>query len=266
MPSSNLAALLGDSDFPQIVENAPQGEKILRYQDFYKKYSQLGLSNPYDRPMAIDGLQRRLLRTMKAEGGFGMFDEKGNKGFLRRSLLWHRLLQDAEGRPVSATLSRIKFPADHAISVVPSWSWMAYTGAIDFFKLDFGGFEWEEIRPPWSRSASKWLQSDGRGEPVALTVVVRGFDPNAAVVGEGMLVLDNPGGSEQPKTMCVVLGIEKNVPKKKAKHTGDKIHFMLIVTPTGGLDRDGNKCYERVGAGYLPGKCIGPPGDTVTIH
>ncbi|KAF2500445.1 hypothetical protein BU16DRAFT_247175 [Lophium mytilinum] len=262
---NNLAALLGDSSFPQIVENAPQGEKILRYQDFYKRYSQLGLSNPYDRPMAIDGLQRRLLRTMKAKGGFGMFDEEGNKGFLRRSLLWHRLEQDSEGRPVANTLSRIKFPADRTISVVPSWSWMAYTGAIDFFKLDFGGFEWEEIRPPWSRSPSNGLQSD-RGDSVALTAVVRGFDPDAAVEGEGILVIDSLGGSEQSKTMCVVLGIEKDVPTKKVKCAEDKIHFFLVVTPTGGLDRNGSKRFERVGAGYLPRKCIGPPGDTIVIH
>jgi hypothetical protein len=251
---SNLAAFLGDPNFPQIIMEARQGEKILRYQDLYKRYSRLGLSNPYDRPMAIDGLQRRLLRTMKSEGAFGVFDEGETRGLLRRSLLWHRGAD-------TTSLSRIKFPADRVISAVPSWSWMAYTGGIDYLKLDFDGVEWEDIRSPWSRSADNVAHTEVRGGNIALTAVARDYDPNAALKGEALLILDNPGGSEKPKTECVVLGRQKGPTPLEGK-----IHYLLIVTPLTALGRDGGKLYERVGAGYLPGRCIAPSGSTVNIR
>jgi hypothetical protein len=62
---NNLAAFLGDPDFPQILSDATQGAKIRRYQRLYREYSRLGLSKPFDRPTAIDGLRQRLLRTMR---------------------------------------------------------------------------------------------------------------------------------------------------------------------------------------------------------
>lgn len=102
---SKSAKLLGDPNFPQILNPAPQGERILRYQELYQMYSRLGLTMAYDRPTAIDGLQQRLLRTMTVQGGFGVFDEGETKGTLRRSLLWHR----GNDTP---NLTRISFPPD----------------------------------------------------------------------------------------------------------------------------------------------------------
>lgn len=138
---------------------------------------------------------------------------------------------------------------------------MAYTGRIDYLKLDFAGFEWEDIRSPWSRSADNVPRTEIRGGNIALTATAREYDPNAAVQGEGLLILDTPGGSEQPKTMCVVLGRQKGTMPLE-----DKIQYLLIVTPTTALDRDGGKPYERVGAGYSPGRCIAPGGSMVNIH
>lgn len=253
-----MAAFLGDPNFPQILIDAPQGERILRYQKLYQTYSRLGLSNSFDRPMAIDGLQRRLLRTMNANGGFGVIDEGETRGLLRRSLLWRRG-SDMETK----SLSRIKFPIDRVISAVPSWSWMAYTGGIDYLKLDFGGFEWEHIGSPWSRSSDSVSRTEDRGPSMALIAEARGYeyDPKAALQHKGLLFFDNPGGSEQPQTMCAVLGIEKGI-----KLLRDKMHYLIIVKPTKALDRDGKKIYERVGAGYLPGKCIAPSVFKVAIH
>jgi hypothetical protein len=95
--------------------SASAGEKILRYQDLYEKYSRLGLTKDYDRPIAIDGLQSRLLRAFDTEGGSGIFDEGPVlRGHLRRSLLWHR----------SADVDRlyqIEFPLTRT-TAVPSWS------------------------------------------------------------------------------------------------------------------------------------------------
>ncbi|KAH8895808.1 hypothetical protein GQ53DRAFT_792351 [Thozetella sp. PMI_491] len=252
--SNNLAAFLGDPNFPQIVIDARQWEKILRYQDFYRKYSRLGLTNLYDRPLAIDGLQQRLLRAMKAKGGFGVFDEGVNKGLLRRSLLWHR------GSDITS-LSRIKFPSDCAISAVPSWSWMSYAGGIDYLSLEFGGIAWEDVVSPWFRNMDGRPRTERREANITLTAVACDFDSAGAMTDEGWLIFDCPGGSMQLETKCVVLG-KQNGPA----HIEDQRHYMLLVAPTMTLDCDGNKIYERVGAGYLPGRHVSSQWITVNIH
>ncbi|GAW14723.1 hypothetical protein ANO14919_041260 [Xylariales sp. No.14919] len=101
----------------------------------FQQYSSLLFTNPTDRPIAVSGIQRRLLEAFGTRGGYGVFDEDvktGQLGLLRRSLLWHRAV-DREG---NSRLSRIEFSAaerpDSAAPVVPSWSWMAYTGEISF--------------------------------------------------------------------------------------------------------------------------------------
>ncbi|UPK93045.1 hypothetical protein LCI18_003980 [Fusarium solani-melongenae] len=141
--TNDLAAFLGDPSFPRIIMGADQGEKILRYQDFYKRYSRLGLSIPSDRAVAINGLQERIFHALGAEGGFGVCfedtkDGRG-RGLLRRSLLWSRTSD-------TLALSRIYVPDHRATSKAPSWSWMAYTGGIDYIAPNFGDMDWEEIQ------------------------------------------------------------------------------------------------------------------------
>lgn len=47
-------------------------------------------------------------------------------------------------------LSRISVPDHRAASKAPSWSWMAYTGGIDYIAPNFGHINWEEIQSPWN--------------------------------------------------------------------------------------------------------------------
>ncbi len=204
--------------------------------------------------MAIDGLQSRILQALGSRGGFGVLDEgAGKKGLLRRSLLWHRAAE-------TPRLDRIVFPADGAIAVVPSWSWMAYTGAIDYFELEFGQVAWEVLQSPWSGSGGPGLvravQSDARGGGIALVGYAREYDPIKAGPGEAKLVLDATGLSGQQKMRCVVLGTSKGPVQT---------NYVMLVQETTKRDRDGSKIYERVGAGFLPPNCIGERGDSITI-
>lgn len=247
-----MAAFLGDPNFPQILSKAKQGERIRRYQELYKQYSRLGLSKPFDRPTAIDGLQRRLLRTMEVQGGFGVFDGGVTRGLLRRSLLWCR------GSDI-ASLSRIEFPVDRI--KVPSWSWMAYTGGIDYLDLDFGNFDWEDIQSPWSDTTYSTTRIDTRPANIALTVTAREYDLGAAKEDEGQLVFDDPKTIEQRKTICVVMGKEKGrLPQEQKKHG------VLIIAPIVDMHHSGREVYERVGVGHVPGKCIGAVGREVHIY
>jgi hypothetical protein len=268
---SDLAAFLGDPRFPNIIMHVKQGEKITHYQNLYKQYSRLSLTNPFDRPMAINGLQDRILSALGTKGGFGVFDEGQKMGLLRRSLLWYR--SDKTPR-----LDRITFPPDRAISIVPSWSWMAYTGGIDYISPTFGGTAWVALRSPWSTTFAGSLPAQVQGSKIALVAEAREFSSPTARerAGECLLQFDTPGQSEQQvATLCVVLGRQKSLRGAQGMpamlgQANDKdhlVHYLLLVRPTSKADHEGSTIYERVGAGYLPGRCILASGPgTITIH
>ncbi|KAK4104408.1 hypothetical protein N658DRAFT_419247 [Parathielavia hyrcaniae] len=227
-----------------ILMDARQGEKILRCQDLFKRYSRLALTNTYDRPLAIDGLQSRILSALSSSGGFGVLDEGDRKrGLLRRSLLWYR-------DPGTPRLQRIVFPAHRAISAVPSWSWMAYTGGIDYITPDFNHVEWADVQSPWSGG------SDPAGNN-ALVAEANEYDASRAKLGEAMLIFDIPEQAS-PTGTCVVLG----------KHKGSLLRsYVLLVREKGHRDQDGRKIFERVGAGYLPpSRCVGGQTEKVAIY
>ncbi|KAK4212327.1 hypothetical protein QBC37DRAFT_483945 [Rhypophila decipiens] len=163
--TNSLAVLLGDTAFPQVMMSASKGERILRYQDFYRNYSRLGLTRDHDRPVAIAGLQSRLLKAFGTEGGFGIFDEGPFlRGHLGRSLLWVRgddveALEEIDFPVTLGTITLSSRAQDDNASTSrdlpgppPSWSWMAYNGGIDYLDLEFDGIDWEGgISSPWTR-------------------------------------------------------------------------------------------------------------------
>ncbi|KAK1445457.1 TOL [Colletotrichum cuscutae] len=67
------------------IDTYVRGMKIELYQDLYQKYSGLALSSIGDRPVAIRGLEARLIRTFRTVGSHGVFDT-----FLHRCLLWKK--------------------------------------------------------------------------------------------------------------------------------------------------------------------------------
>lgn len=251
--NSDLAASLGDPNFPKILTGTLQGERIVRYQQIFTDYSRLGISKTYDRPIAVDSLQRRLLRAWGVRGGFGVFDDHKSGGLLCRSLLWCRGA-DMEDR----NLEKIKFPEHRSIPAIPSWSWMAYAGSIDYFKPEFGRFDWEPIGRPWT--------NDGVGSnSVALTAKARRCSYNATGNSfkghEDMLVFDRADYECGEDVFCAVLGIEKGdaLPSQKT-------HYLLLVCTTNARNIDGLPIYHRIGAGFLQGKFIKDGGFIIAIY
>jgi hypothetical protein len=228
--SSRSAALLGDPNFPKILNPAKRGERILRFQELYQQYSRLELSSDYDRPTAIDGLQQRLLRTMAVDGGFGILNDCRSQGLLCRSLLWHRGEDTVRLKP-------IKFPNDR--EHVPSWSWMAFSGGIDYFPLTWNGYDWGDIQPPWPRTA-------GAAPSNLFTGKIRAVDCSIA---KHSIIFDDPTTSPPSEAMAFVLSIEKT-----SKDIEDKKHYILVVRPKNNLGRDGSTLYERIGAGSVLGR------------
>jgi hypothetical protein len=240
--ASQSAALLGDPNFPKILDPAKRGERILRFQELYQQYSRLELSSDYDRPTAIDGLQQRLLRTMAVDGGFGILNDCRSQGLLCRSLLWHRGEDTARLKP-------IKFPDDR--EQVPSWSWMAFSGGIDYFPLTWNGYDWGDIQPPWPRTA-------GAAPSNFFTGKIRAVDCSIA---KGSIVFDDPTTSPSSEGKAFLLSIEKT-----SKDVKDKKHYILVVRPKNTLGRDGRPLYERIGAGYVLGRCLRGEATTCALE
>lgn len=208
-------------------------------------YSRLGFSKPHDRPVAIEGLQQRLIETISVHGEFGVIEDPQNPGWFRRSLLWCR---------GSTGLSRIEFPDKGAAFKVPSWSWMAFDGGIDYHSPDFGNYDWEPIASPWSSTSNSSCEN-------ALVAKAWNFDLEAGL-GESEVFYDDTRALYSSRGICVILG------KASGKWVQEtRRHWALIIKSVMFQGCTKFPTFERIGAGYIPGRCLGTPhSDKVHIH
>jgi hypothetical protein len=271
---SNWEDFLGDPNFPEKAMASPRGLKIRYFQGLYKQYSRLAFTHIEDRPIAIAGLENRLRTAYGTKGGYGIFDDGRTGGLFHRSLLWRR--GDDE-----ISLERIHVPRGSSENrqvplAVPTWSWMAYKGGIDYLDPPFKQVDWEknDIHPPWTKrneNGSGERSRDALNDPEdgrILVAIVRGFDYNFPPTQDASIVYDVvKGGSDgdvRRNIGCVVVAREKG-----DKEIRVKSHFVLIVVPVAnrGEQESGRpKVYERVGAGYMPGRCISLAGEGIVAH
>jgi hypothetical protein len=264
LPNSQLAAFLGDPNFPEVAiqsrseRETSRAERILYYQDLYMKYSRLAFTRWEDRAVAMQGLEQRLSRGFKSRGKFGILDDKAgfsHRSLLHRSLLWHRGADES-------SLTRISFPPDR--QKPPTWSWMAYQGGIDYLRLPFDEVEWEseDIRSPWQTTE---VRTADQAELAELGAIAREFALRHTVGEDVKVVYDMTGktGGLASSVLCVVIGRAKG----KAP-VDDRAHYILLVTPKASMAVEGTKVYERIGAGRVPGRCIDfkRPGSDVRIR
>ncbi|GKT64292.1 TOL-like protein [Colletotrichum tofieldiae] len=203
-------------------------KQLQHYQGLYERYSALGLSYDTDRPIAIAGLEKRLMNAIESAGGFGIFQSN-----LHRDLLWQR-------RNSESTLKRIDFGALHQFRI-PSWSWMAYSGEIRYMNVPFDDIRRAgNIQSPFATlSRGSSYADSGLGRPAELrapihTIVVE--EPN-------WLILDEPERSPARPLKCVIIGESKH--HKSEQPT----NYVLVVSFSG--KNEGEDIYERVGVAYL---------------
>lgn len=211
-----------------------------------------------DRPIAIAGLEKRLISSLGVRGGYGVVDD-GRAGLLSRSLLWCRGSNEA-------SLERIAFHSGGQLRLEyerapPSWSWMAYQGGIDYLDVPFGAVNWEtfSIPSPWFvTTEDPWgdsVRSDlGRLPSRGRSVLVRSFETQASEQTDLRVIYDSPAKSSGygEDLKCLILGTLKTRPGSlKSRH-----YIMLVVPTNSDSGRGRGLLYERVGVGYLPGHCI----------
>jgi hypothetical protein len=243
--TSDQEAILGDPNFPNYVLRTPSPNWIYQVQSIYEKYSQLQVANIIDRPKAIDPLERRILRALGAQGGFGVIDDVTIAGTMHMSLLWRR-----DPNMGTKGLIKIPFSADSSTGKIPSWSWMAYMGSIVFLEVDFSGIYWEQIRSPSFNSSRESNASGIQAEAQRSLSISRDTS-----LQKEHIFMDDPYRQDLQLTAddyYVVLGIEGgDVPVLEKKH------YVLIARQKSLLSKhgDGGIC-ERIGVGIIPGRYL----------
>ncbi|KAG5829698.1 hypothetical protein H9Q74_000217 [Fusarium xylarioides] len=246
--NNQLAALLGDPNFPQkaiMSAAAPQettrGQRILYYQDLYKTYSKLGFSHWEDRAVAMNGLEQRLAWGFKCRGKFGILGDPiqaDHRSLLHRSLLWTRALN-------KDSLRNIQFPSHR--EKIPTWSWMAFQGEIDYLSVPFDQVDWDaELKSPWEATETK---STGRSEKPSIRA--RAYRLSLRETSPDVNLVFNSQDQLQPRisnALCVVVGRAREIVPERGR-----IHYVLLVRPFDSVGSSMNvRTCERVGAGSLP--------------
>ncbi|KAJ3536178.1 hypothetical protein NM208_g5822 [Fusarium decemcellulare] len=215
-----------DPYFPSLLMKAGYYRSLEFIQFLLGKYSQCGLTYKSDRDMAISSLLGRMGHELATSVRYGII-----RCFLGSLLSWKR------------TAKEMTPPIDFGQRTVPSWSWMAYDGSIEFI-VNYR-YELEIPRP-----TDLEFTQDGK----ELKVKVREFencrlgenegDNEYAVCGRdgkvGSLWYDMKGQIEF--NYCVVVGSGKT----SAVVGNPKTYYVVMVQ-----EKPDRGCYVRLGAGTL---------------
>ncbi|KAK3694488.1 hypothetical protein B0T22DRAFT_496887 [Podospora appendiculata] len=224
---NKLASFLGDPNFPSKIsdDKSDRGERIRFYEDLYRQYCRFAFTRISDSPIARSRLQR--------------------------SLLWQR------GSEI-ASLQRIVFALERDMRV-PSWSWMAYDGGIDFLVPPEGGADHQA-------GAQRCHTGDGAAM-VELDVNARGFRMGSLEDNAFKIVYDVPNPSRSEGDImakkCVLVGKMAAGSRK----VDDTTHYVLVIGPKPMPSITRDRTYERVRVGYMAGRFIdlGPPGPRALV-
>jgi hypothetical protein len=114
-----------DPQFPGRLLEAGYKRIVDCVQYMYEDFTKRQLTKPSDRAVAFRGVEKKIARAVSSEAYHGILSK-----YLHRMLLWQR----SEG----ATMERINY----AETRIPSWSWQALSGSIEFAVPGTSSMEW----------------------------------------------------------------------------------------------------------------------------
>ena len=215
-----------DPNFPNRLLKSGDQRTMEFIHFLFEDYSKRNLTEKTDRAVATSGLEARIAGALRCQSRYGIFER-----YLHRNLLW---------QASDNIMERIEYPTRN----VPSWSWMAYNGGIQFMDIRFGRVDWIHN-----------LRFDEGREPVLIADVGEFRDctiePNGkhyAILDfgrtkRGWIQYDIKEDEDLFKGQCVVAG-------KKSSKVWSKLdvkeYYILIVRLT---SVDGE--YKRVGVGLI---------------
>lgn len=235
-------------------ESSPMEDSL--FETCFSRYSTLDITDCRDRPAGILGLESRLAVSYKTASLYGILLSS-----FYSSLFWHR---SGEKR-----LKAIDFQQEN----VPSWSWMACEGAINYgflpgsfsgsIQFDGAGKEGEDItltnagRLAPIREAGFWLiaplyQASGS------CIIEPDSNSNCKVIAGdkflGWLRYDGKDMKAGTSLFCVRVGrinSEKDGDASSGELTQSDFAPVMLVTPTYRDGRHVYKTYQRLGVGII---------------
>jgi hypothetical protein len=210
-----------DPDFPsRLLETGD--ERTVNFISFlFQDYSKRVLTFPTDRHVAISGLEDRIARALECQSRYGIFQR-----YLHRNLLW---------QPSDDKMERIAYKSQD----VPSWSWMAYNGGIEFMDIPFSEVSWINNLGFDKERESALIAHVGNFR----NCTIKPEGDHYAVLNlfkrkRGQIQYDVENGEELGKEKCVVVG--------RTESRDVEEYYILVVVPTTVAGE-----YRRVGIGLI---------------
>jgi hypothetical protein len=244
--SNKISPRLGfqsDPEFPKSIKRRSTSAKIELFQSLFTNYSKFEITVKTDRPVAILSLAKALAEALNTKVHYGIFE-----CFLHRSLLW----QSAQKTP----LTQIDYKATPS-KALPSWSWMAYHGHIQYLPIKFGDVEWDDSVQLVEVKASDAATSPKDDRYVLKARVRRLRDckikPEGVILNEedkevGQLYFDTQPGNVLLEVRCAIMGRED-----KAKDE-NRTYYVLFLTKC--ATQLGRGRFKRVGMGTIKERFI----------
>ena len=204
-----------------------KGMRILFFKEIYERYSQLDFTYPTDRAVGIRGIETRLAKLF-GNAQYGIIQDPREYSYLPRTLLWQRADREIP-------MEKIGYPESRT---VPSWSWMAVSGAVHYVDIPFAAVDWntnveahfDDFANPTSISACN--------QPLP---TIRGIANNFVQEPQDDVIFDCAlDASSFGNLGCLILGTDSELVE------GRQRHYALIIVPT-----EHDDLYQRIGVGIL---------------
>ncbi|EXA31830.1 hypothetical protein FOVG_16888 [Fusarium oxysporum f. sp. pisi HDV247] len=229
-----------DPNFPDRLRQAGYRRTVDFVQFLFEKYSISGLTFESDRDVAIYSLVERMGHALHTEVRYGIV-----RCFLGPLLLWKRTNKDE-----AALIT-------YRDRTVPSWSWMAYAGGIEFISdatqrlmvprsadLDFAN-DGDTLAVKVRQFKDCWIGQDRK------KFVIFAPTPSALTRKVGSLWFDVADKIEF--RYCVVVGMGEEGQEEESCKT----YYILVVR-----EKQGGEGYERLGVGKVEARYVSKDRDT----
>jgi hypothetical protein len=213
-----------DPKFPRLLFLSGFIDTMYFLQSLLEDYSKRGLSEPTDRAVALSGLGTRISTALDCKEIYGVFGL-----YLHRNLLWRR-----------SDLQKMMKPIEYKTPKVPSWSWMAYEGGIQFLDIRFGGLDlFDNLRFAPGRNAlitNVWefcgcYLNEAASETTPRQIL------DSCGTERGWIIYDVEDGTDLRLERSIVVG---------RTYQSDKCHYHILT-----VRRQAGNEYERTGIGMV---------------
>jgi hypothetical protein len=243
-------SLLSSSVYPITLDQPVSDDGTALIEELFVRYSSLSLTCRTDRPTAIVGLESRLAKFYRTPSVYGIITK-----CLGRSLLWTR--------SGDAPMESIPFEAGN----VPSWSWMAYRGPIDYLcnRMPASMLTWRDnfrLETPGNfKSIDKFqfviaaplarFRSGSHIEPNEYTTTCKVKDGHSRIVGEVTFDCTDYIDVEGLRYVVIAELLGDGRFSGDAVSTPKLTNLVLVVRESSrGMD-GGREIYCRVGIGVI---------------